>query len=527
MAWNTTPSAGGVLLNKTLYNNEDADSLDMLSPLVGSWFSLRNPNITIKYNVQVIDFNTGQNISSGSNLPVGKKITFRVTHDYSDVTWFGSGSTNDSPYGDWSVGATPPSSVSCNVNDFASGSVYIPGSERTFYTPDSEVLNQYYLLRVNPPSKTLINTDGLTCDPAVASGDNKSWDIACVVNKTGALSGSVNFASTTGKYYGRLGLWGPWYPTTDSNPATDESMCSSITDRNKPDGNKLCCVGNNNPLTHYDLNTSRSTYGTTTPYILNIPTQTIPFTFIGVPATNLPPTAPVVDGPVGSSVDSSNNFNFVSTDPDNDTLRYGIDWDTTDGVDNVDQWIPGSDYVASGITQHTSKAWSVAGSKTFKVLAQDNKGANSPWTLHSISICSSGNKYCSVTNSCILNASCCGGCTSPQSCVVGGTGYGSCENPAPVCSLPLITPTVTPSFVARPTDMCTLKWNVTSTNSGTGGSGLCTAAIKCYVDNQDKTSLNSSGVSIPVGTHSLSCGSNLGTSTVSVKCKLSPSFGEF
>ena len=542
MAWTSSTSSGAVLMNKTLYNNEDADSLDMLSPLVGSWFSLRNPNITIKYNVQATDFDTGGNISSGSNLPVGKKITFHVTHDYSDVTWFGSGSTNDSPYGDWSTNATPPSVISCNVNDFASNSVYIPGSERTFYTPDSEVLNQYYLLRVNPPTKSLINIDGLTCGSPIDSGDNKSWDINCVVNKTGPLSGGVNFASTIGKYYGRLGLWGPWYPTTDGDPATTESMCSTISDRNKPDGQKLCCVGNNNPLTHYDYNTSRTTYGTVTPFILQVPTQTIPFTFNGVPATH-PPTAPVITPntnltPTLVSIDTNsssgytgidNYFNVVSTDQDGDKIKYLVDWDNDGTPDTITD--PVTD---SGVPVSVSKKWSDSGITifVFKVKAEDSSGATSGWTTHTLILCSSGYKYCSTTtNACIANSSCCGTgtggtCPGSQTCQLNGV-YGICGDPTPQCTRPAITPTVTPSFVAKPSDSCRLKWNVNSSNSNIGGDGLCTVGIKCYVDNADQTSASSTGVLIPVGTHSLVCGSSFGTSTASVKCKVAPGFGEF
>ena len=138
--------------------------------------------------------------------------------------------------------------------------------------------------------------------------------------------------------------------------------------------------------------------------------------------------------------------------------------------------------------------------------------------------CSTGNKYCSTTNSCISNSSCCGGCTLPQTCQQSG-GYGTCQDQAPTCSLPAITPTVTPSFVSDPSKTCTLKWNVTSNLQS--GSGSCTDGIHCYVDNIDQTSSNSSGVTIPVGTHSLTCGSSLGTSTASVKCRVTPGFGEF
>ena len=70
------------------------------------------------------------------------------------------------------------------------------------------------------------------------------------------------------------------------------------------------------------------------------------------------------------------SINFVSTDPDGDNVRYGIDWDNAGGVD---EWVPPTGHVASGQSQSASRTYSLAGSKTLKVMAQDEGGLTSEW----------------------------------------------------------------------------------------------------------------------------------------------------
>ena len=154
-----------------------------------------------------------------------------------------------------------------------------------------------------------------------------------------------------------------------------------------------------------------------------IPTQTIPFTFIAknVNPANRPPTTPTITGPVTGQTNISYDFSALSTDPDNDTLRYGFDWnnDTT-----VDQWLPADGYVNPGVSQTGSRVWSVASTNTFQVLAQDSQGAQSNWVQHTITI-----EDCVST----FGTTC---TTSPNSCGMTSTGTISCTG---ACSA--VTPT--------------------------------------------------------------------------------------
>lgn len=98
---------------------------------------------------------------------------------------------------------------------------------------------------------------------------------------------------------------------------------------------------------------------------------------------NVNPANLTVTGPTTGTTGQSYTFTLSATDPDGDTLRYGIDWNN-DGT--VDQWAPGAGYVASGTSQSVGHAWSTPGTYTFQVLAQDSNGGNSGWVTHTIVI---------------------------------------------------------------------------------------------------------------------------------------------
>jgi hypothetical protein len=75
-------------------------------------------------------------------------------------------------------------------------------------------------------------------------------------------------------------------------------------------------------------------------------------------------------------------FRFLSTDPDGDEIRYEIDWDNNQ---SVDQSFPGDTrYVTSNVPQETTKLFSSAVDHTFLARATDDKGASSGWTNYSI-----------------------------------------------------------------------------------------------------------------------------------------------
>lgn len=97
-----------------------------------------------------------------------------------------------------------------------------------------------------------------------------------------------------------------------------------------------------------------------------------------------PPSAPSITGPTTTMQGTTNNtYTFLSSDPEGDTLRYGIDWNH-DGV--VDQWIPGgSTYQSSNTTGQTTYTWTNAGTSTFQVLAQDSRGQSSGWAQYTVS----------------------------------------------------------------------------------------------------------------------------------------------
>lgn len=98
---------------------------------------------------------------------------------------------------------------------------------------------------------------------------------------------------------------------------------------------------------------------------------------------NNPPVAPTVAGPTTGVLATDYNFTATSTDADDDTLRYGFDWDNNSVVD---QWMPAIGLVDSGTAQIATRQWPTTGAKTFKVNACDSKGSCSGFTSHTITI---------------------------------------------------------------------------------------------------------------------------------------------
>ncbi len=123
---------------------------------------------------------------------------------------------------------------------------------------------------------------------------------------------------------------------------------------------------------------SGSTYGVTTNATFNS-------------APSSPTFATVPPGQTIGNPDNPVTFSLNATDPNNDQIRYGIDWNM-DGT--ADDWMPvGVSYVNSGTTLTIDNTWTTAGLKTFQALAQDSPGLNSAWTQKSITItpqCSDG-----------------------------------------------------------------------------------------------------------------------------------------
>ena len=168
-------------------------------------------------------------------------------------------------------------------------------------------------------------------------------------------------------------------------------------------------------------------------------------------SANQSPVAPTISGPASGIVNSNYNYSFVSTDPESQQIRYGIDWNM-DG--SADEWLPaGVTYVNSGTSQNVNHSWTSSGTKTFQALAQDTPGQNSSWRSYSVTI---------------SNAPVTGVCgTANRTYPVGASGYGGDT----YCSAG--TPSSQPAF---PAPGASVNWTCLGSNGGSN-SPQCTATL--------------------------------------------------
>jgi hypothetical protein len=97
---------------------------------------------------------------------------------------------------------------------------------------------------------------------------------------------------------------------------------------------------------------------------------------------NFPPDKPETpDGPNQGFIDVEYEFTTSTTDPDENQIKYGIDWDSDF---TVDEW---TDLYNSGDPCTISHSWSQAGVYDIRVKAKDPKDAESEWSdAHTITI---------------------------------------------------------------------------------------------------------------------------------------------
>ena len=136
------------------------------------------------------------------------------------------------------------------------------------------------------------------------------------------------------------------------------------------------------------------------------------------PTINSAPTSPVITGPVSGYVNIGNTYSLVSTDPESNQIRYGIDWDNNG---TVDEWSPNGGYVNSGTSRSAVHTWASTGAKTFKALAEDSSGAQSGWTSFTVNIasapvdgaCGPAAKAYAYTDGAFVGATCSSGTAYP------------------------------------------------------------------------------------------------------------------
>jgi PKD repeat protein len=91
-----------------------------------------------------------------------------------------------------------------------------------------------------------------------------------------------------------------------------------------------------------------------------------------IPPNTDPPTTPTQpSGPSSGYVGIDYTYSTSSTEPNGDDIKYGVDWD---GDDTIDEW---TGYYPSGQTVQLTHAWESTGTYNVKVKAQDIFGKES------------------------------------------------------------------------------------------------------------------------------------------------------
>ncbi len=298
---------------------------------------------SVGYSATLIDNNLGYVINDGSSVPIGTVIRVeRQSARNTDISWNGTGVAYDTPFGYWIEGAGPQPRA-CHAED----QTY---SQSRIYNEVEATIAAYTLLDVNPTVEQIISPSAnLSCVGNL-----------CTVTGAGPVSIGMKFPQTYGRFYYRYldhpEHYGGGCRANNTPMRVCEGFCGPHGGPVQPDS-----------------------------YDLPIPEATITWSLMAVPAGNTAPLVPVIIPQVSNSsaAGAAQSFDIQASDPDNDTLRYGIDWNNDS---SLDQWIPGSGFVASNTVQTASYSWMTGGSYTFQVLAQDENGASSAWVSHAVVI---------------------------------------------------------------------------------------------------------------------------------------------
>ncbi|MFA7193538.1 MAG: hypothetical protein WC087_01320 [Candidatus Paceibacterota bacterium] len=332
---------------------------------------LTNPNLQIRYNSRVVNADTGQVLACGSKVAPGTKVRFEfLPHTYTDVAWFGTGTSYDSPYGSWNADAGRSEGSICLEKNFYMIAKHFWRKGVLYYKPGDEVnmetiykLKNYMDFSVNPPTKTISGLSDVVGCQTLANGN-----VECKINEEKTLPTKFDFGETFSQmFYGfKAGIG----TSNEKCYATENPLARAGTTTYTGGGRGGVAV--------------KTTAAT--PIKIPIPSQSISCPiYIADSGTNTPPNAPTIsvknntDNSCISGATISYDVTAVDrdTDPEDSQIRYLIDWDS-DG--SVDQTVPSTGYVSSNTTQTFS--FVTRGDEeeqAFKVAAQDKGGLMSPW----------------------------------------------------------------------------------------------------------------------------------------------------
>ena len=330
-----------------------------------------NMSYSITYKADVYNDSAGGiALNDGDSVPTGAQIRFQEgPYIDSDISWFATGWTSSSPYGAWVAASGRPT-----ADKF---STYV----EPFIGTHTGVLSVNFPINY---TVTHTGTAGLSC--------NSSGNL-CTVTSPGSIDAQVNFINRPAEGITSLdgGCNDGWvlsskidyslgYPMPIGGGYDYDWSGNNITFWGAYDRGWVVPPPNPYVLSNYDY--SSGTYRTTS----GIPSQTIPFTLTAVAVGN-PPTPPTIVGPTTGITDTAYTFTLTGTDPDGDTIRYGLDWNSDNLVDQQippSTGVPSTDYVPSGTEQSVDHTWPSIGTYTFQALTQDVNSGSSGWTTHTI-----------------------------------------------------------------------------------------------------------------------------------------------
>jgi hypothetical protein len=325
---------------------------------------LSNPNITIGYDVRVLDAQSGSEITDG-RVALNQNIVLKFEKYVSDnIFWFGTGYSMDSPYGAWSVNAAPPprvaNRVTCESKDYVVRYTYQSGQPLIF--------DIFVPFQVHPPERSIVpaSLTGLTCEALEQKSDG-TLQMPCRVTTEGVLTPTFKFEQTYGKFYYRyndnrdLGEFG--------NPGCH--------------GNNIAMAKIGTPAGGAVANSESTMHPA---YVVRIPAKEIPIELIA--GTGTQPSTPILNCPSTVTVGSRIEVSLSSTDPANNQVRYGIDWDTANPTREVTSgWTP---YVSSGTSQTLTKTGGYTSAGTYEIFAQSQNsvGQYSGWRMCRVTVTS-------------------------------------------------------------------------------------------------------------------------------------------
>ena len=337
--------------NCTSWNPDDWEPLNPKWVPVGT---LNNPSVTVNHAVSVFNNTTGSTVSDLGTVAVSDSITFIPQADASsDISWFGTGYSDDSPNGRWggagTLGCTGP-----GTGDYIGQDTLGPLR-----------WDLYIGLHIQPTAPTLVTSANLSCT-----------GFTCTVNAAGPITATVTYPATTGEFYFT-------YDKTGALPNAGEDWTDTgCNDAPLPMANNALLWANGvYPWSSTNTNTYAGLVAPANKYVLSVPSIPIGFTLTSI-AGNTAPNAPTIGG-TATYINTAYPFTFTATDANADSIRYGIDWDM-DSI--VDEYVPAAGYVSSGTLQGTNHTWLSIGVKNFQARTEDSQGGVSTWTPYSVTV---------------------------------------------------------------------------------------------------------------------------------------------